>query len=348
MSLDLAVTDVPASPIGETAVAPTGQSRVRIPNFQWTSMANVVITEESAPSVVLARRMVTDLIQLTKPRIVVMVLVTTLAAGIIAGGSWLTGNDTLWLILGTAMVAASAGAANQVWEREVDRLMPRTALRPLADGRMSVLTGSLFTIALLIAGCVVLNQQFGSVPAMVGIVTWFLYVIIYTPLKVRTAWNTTIGAIAGALPVLIGYTAAGGSLWDVRGWLLVGILVAWQYPHFMAIAWMYRRQYAEAGFQMMTTVQPSGQSAGFQSVHGSLATIVCGGLLCWLVPADSSPSPVYGILGTLLVVSVTWPMLKASMRFAKDRNDVHARRLLRSSLLVLPLVLLIVTLRVFC
>ena len=134
----------------------------------------------------------------------------------------------------------------------------------------------------------------------------------------------------------------GGTLTDWTGWLLVGVLVAWQYPHFMAIAWMYRRQYAEAGFQMTTTVDPTGRSAGWQSIFGSVALIICSIALCCL------PGGLIGsVVATVAACLACLPMLRASLRFAADPTDVLARKLLRSSLLVLPAVLAIVTLRVF-
>jgi protoheme IX farnesyltransferase len=161
-------------------------------------------------------------------------------------------------------------------------------------------------------------------------------------MKTRTSFNTTVGAIAGALPVLIGYTACGGQISDATGWLLVGVLVAWQYPHFMAIAWMYRRQYEEAGFKMSTTVEPTGLSAGIQAVVGCVVLLACGIALCFFAGQS-----VMAWVGSALVVVAVYPMMKASIVFVGDRNDQKARKLLLSSLLVLPAVLLIVTLRVF-
>jgi protoheme IX farnesyltransferase len=283
-----------------------------------------------------------DFVQLTKPRIVVMILITTSATAMVGAGGVVAASQLLWLLVATGAVAASAGAANQVWERVIDRRMTRTASRPLPAGRMRTMPATVFTAVLGIAGTAMLAFMFGPVPALVGVLTWWLYVFAYTPMKTRTAWNTTVGAVAGALPVLIGYTAMGGWLGDWAGWLLVGVLVAWQYPHFMAIAWLYRRQYAEAGFCMTTTVEPTGRSAGLQSVAGSLALIGCGVALCCL------PG---GRLGALVavaaVVGCAMPMLRASIRFAVLPGDAMARKLLRSSLLVLPAVLAIVTLRVF-
>ena len=297
------------------------------------------IATEQSPAITTALR---DFVQLTKPRIVVMILVTTIATAFIGASALISGVQMFWLLVGTALVAASAGAANQVWERNIDARMTRTAKRPLPSHRLGTTSAAIYTLMLGVIGTAILAGIFGAAPAAFGLATWLLYVLVYTPMKTRTSWNTTVGAVAGALPVLIGYTATGGSLFAATPWLLVGVMVAWQYPHFMAIAWMYRRQYAEAGFHMTTTVEPTGRSAGRQSILGSIAVIGCGvalsvGFAGWLS----------GLVGSIAVVAATYPMLRASLRFASNPDDITARKLLRSSLLVLPIVLLIVTLRVF-
>ncbi len=341
MSIDLALADARTATPSVTAMA--SPKRTHSSGEQTAAVASRpdLIVDQIQPQAGTGRTFA-DFIQLTKPRIVVMVLVTTVASSIIATGSLVGGMQLLWLLLGTAMVAGSAGAANQVWERRIDCHMPRTAIRPLPGNRMKVATATVFTAIIGCAGVGLLTVQLNAAAAIVGIATWLLYVLVYTPLKTRTAWNTTVGAIAGALPILIGYTATGGSLAESTGWLLVGVLVAWQYPHFMAIAWMYRHQYAAAGFRMTTTEEPTGRSAAIQSIAGSIALIACGVLLCvsteqWLASALSS----------VAVLAVVFPMLRASIGFWLKRDDAQARRLLRSSLLVLPAVLLIVTLRVF-
>jgi protoheme IX farnesyltransferase len=283
-----------------------------------------------------------DFLELTKPRIVTMILVTTIATSAMGAGGGVAFGTLLLLLLATGMVAGSAGAANQIWERVIDCNMSRTANRPLPAGRIHWLSAAAFTTVLGIGGTILLATQFGIQPALAGFATWVLYVLIYTPMKTRTAWNTTVGAIAGALPVLIGYTATGGDWTDATGWLLIGVLVAWQYPHFMSIAWMYRRQYGEAGFVMTTTIEPTGRSAGWQAIIGSLALIACGIALAWL-PGGTIPAT----MATLGVFAACYPMLRASLRFAKQADDKNARKLLRSSLLVLPILLLIVTIRVF-
>ena len=283
-----------------------------------------------------------DYLQLTKPRIVVMILVTTWATAMIGASGFIPVGSLVWLLVGTAAVAGSAGAANQVWERVIDRRMTRTANRPIPSGRLSTGPAVLFTAFLGLAGTSALAAHFGVVPAAVGVATWLLYVFVYTPMKIRTAWNTTVGAVAGAIPVLIGYTATGGALTDWTGWLLVGVLVAWQYPHFMSIAWIYRRQYGEAGFKMTTTEEPTGRSAGLQSIFGSAVLIGLGVTLCCMSAGLSG-----AIIGSLAVTAAACPMLIASVRFARCPDDATARKLLRSSLLVLPAVLAVVTLRLF-
>ena len=289
-----------------------------------------------------------DFVELTKPRIVTMILVTTVASAWIAMASKslvvLSAMQWLMLLIGTGLVAGSAGAANQVWERVIDTLMPRTASRPIASGRMPLWVGVAFMTATGLVGTALLAWSFGAMPATFGAATWLLYVLVYTPMKTRTAWNTTVGAIAGALPVFIGYTAAGGTTNDLAGWMLFGVLAAWQYPHFMAIAWLYRRQYGEAGFQMTTTVEPTGHNAAWQSILGTIALAACGITLC-LAPTGQWWFSVAGIVTSILVIVACAPLLKASLRFRSQPDDVRARKMLRWSLVVLPAVLLVMTLR---
>lgn len=335
MAIDILTLDAIELAEQERAVVDGGEVSIEFTTPPPTSTV-VASRAKVAPS------WFSDCVQLTKPRIVVMILVTTIATALIGAQGLVPASQLLWLLLGTGLVAASAGAANQVWERDIDRRMTRTARRPLPSARMTTSHAVVFTVLLGLAGTGILYAKFTMLPAAVGLATWLLYVLVYTPMKTRTAWNTTVGAIAGAIPMLIGYTATGGSLVDVTGWLLVGILVAWQYPHFMAIAWIYRRQYAEAGFCMSTTVDPTGRSAAWQSIAGSIALIGCAAGLCW-IPAGWQAA----LIATAAVMCCGWPMLRASIQFAYNPGDTSARRLLRKSLLVLPAILLIVTLRLF-
>jgi len=289
-----------------------------------------------------------DVIELTKPRIVTMILVTTLASAWIAIAGPAGVGLSLWqwvvLLIGTGLVAGSAGAANQVWERVIDTQMPRTASRPMASRRMSLGMGVGLTGTAGLVGTALLAWQFGPLPAIVGASTWGLYVLVYTPMKIRTYWNTTVGAIAGALPVFMGYTAAGGAMTDLAGWTLFGVLACWQYPHFMAIAWLYRRQYGEAGFQMTTTVEPTGRSAAWQSIVGTIALAACGVVACF-APAGTWIFSPASCLTSVLVLAACWPLLRAATRFEAARDDLTARKMLRWSLVVLPAVLLVMTLR---
>jgi heme o synthase len=297
------------------------------------------VDSPATPETVSSRTLLADLLELTKPRIVMMILVTASVAAVIAGGTlspWLF----LHLLIGVALVAGSAGAMNQIWEYRIDGQMERTRRRPLPAGRLGLPSALAFASALGVVGLLYLTIAFGPVPALLALATWVLYVPIYTPLKVRSEWNTTVGAVSGALPVMIGYTAAGGLLSDVSGWLLVGVLVAWQYPHFMAIAWLFRRQYAEAGFQMTTTVEPTGRRAGWQSVIGMVVLMLC---LISLAVILTPSSLLASIVLSVIVLAVTYPMTAAAVRFASRRDDLTARRLLRASLLQLPASLLLLT-----
>jgi heme o synthase len=293
------------------------------------------LVSAAAPPAVLA-----DLLQLTKPRIVTMILVTAIVAALVAAGPAVSPLLLLHLVIGLALVAGSAGAMNQVWEWRIDGQMERTRRRPLPAGRVGLPLAIGFAIAIGVVGTVYLVVTVGLTPALLAMATWILYVPIYTPLKVRSEWNTTVGALSGALPVMIGYTAAGGRLSDPSGWLLVGVLVAWQYPHFMAIAWLFRRQYGEAGFQMTTTIEPTGRRAGWQSVLGMAALAAC---LVALAVILTPASLVGSVVLSLLVLAVTYPMAAAAIRFALRRDDLTARRLLRASLLQLPASLLLLT-----
>ncbi len=287
------------------------------------------------------RSLFADLIQLTKPRILTMVLVTTVIAGLIAAGGIMPATLWLHLIIGVGLVAGSAGAMNQVWEQRVDQLMARTRQRPLAAGRIGFTAGLLYASLLGLSGSLYLWSFTGAIPALVAVATWVTYVPIYTPLKQLSEWNTTVGAISGALPMLIGYTAAGGTLYDPVGWLLVAVLVAWQYPHFMAIAWRCRHEYAAAGFQMTTTVEPTGKRAGRQSVGGMLFLNVCLLALvgCLVGPAIGPAT----IVVSLVMLAVTYPMTRAAFRFAQSPDDGTARKLLRTSIVQLPTSLFLLT-----
>ncbi len=297
---------------------------------------------ELAPTVVEAptwRQFAADLIELTKPRIVLMILITTGVAAIVGAQGAVAWSLALHLLLGTALVAASAGVLNQYLEREVDRRMTRTARRPLPAGRMRPGFALAYGLTIGLVGTLYLGWQVSWVTAALGVVTWFSYLVLYTPLKQRTSFNTTVGAVAGALPMLMGYTGGGGELTDAAGWLLLGVLVAWQYPHFMAIAWLYRKQYGEAGFQMTPVTDPSGVSAGWQSIVGAIVLPV------FLIALVSSNT--YWPVWSIGICLVSWGLIQGAWGFSREPNEQTARRMLRASLSQLPLAMLMLVLATF-
>ncbi|MFM8537415.1 MAG: protoheme IX farnesyltransferase [Planctomycetaceae bacterium] len=277
---------------------------------------------------------VRDLNLLVRPRIAVMVLATVVAA------AWLTqgvaGDPLLMagLLVGTALVAASSSVANQVLERGTDRLMDRTRHRPVAAGRLGVTTATAAAAVTLAAGTWLVVMTAGWPAASAAVLTWVVYICAYTPLKRVTPLNTAVGAVAGALPVAIGWLAADGparfAAGDSRSALAVAalatVLYLWQFPHFMAIAWLYRRQYAAAGLRMLTVVDDTGLRAAGQSLAASLAFVPAS-----LVLAVPSGSVRFFLSAALL--SITYAL--ATMRFAVRRDTASARLLLLASLVVL-------------
>jgi len=270
--------------------------------------------------------------QLVRPRIALMVLATVWAAAwITAGADRLPAGTIGWLLVGTALVAASSSIANQIVERDTDRLMPRTARRPIASGRLGVESAAAATAVLLAAGLAIQTRACGWPPAAAAFATWLLYVVVYTPLKRRTPLNTAVGAVAGALPVAIGWLAADGperlSAGDVAGTLAVAalatVLYLWQFPHFMAIAWLYRRQYAAAGLRMLTVDDPSGLRAAAQSLAAALAMIPVSLVLA--VPSGS-----VRLFLAAAIAAVAYAV--ATVGFAIRRDDASARILLFTSL----------------
>jgi protoheme IX farnesyltransferase len=269
-----------------------------------------------------------DFVMLTKPRLNMLVLITTVVAFWLGAGVDLDAATLLHTILGTALVAGGASALNQVWERRTDKLMRRTRRRPLPDLRLQPAEAAWFGIALTVAGCLWL--WFGANPLASGValLTMISYVLCYTPLKLRTSLSTIVGAVPGALPAVIGWAAATNTL-SVEGWVLFAIVFMWQMPHFLAIAWMYRDDYAQAGIPLLPVIEPDGRSTGRQAVLYSVALVPIT-LLPTLVDL-SGPHYLAGaiVLGAILV----W----LSVEFAATRTIVAARRLFFASILYLPL-----------
>jgi protoheme IX farnesyltransferase len=270
-----------------------------------------------------------DYVELTKPRITWLILMST-AVGYFFGhhGAW-----SLWpilhTILGTALIASGTAALNQWYEREADRKMRRTADRPIPSGRLSAGRALVFGILLSVGGFAELAFGLNWLSAFLGLFTLLSYLFLYTPLKQRTPLSTLVGAFPGAMPPIIGYAAASGIL-DAQAWTLFAILFLWQFPHFLAIAWMYREDYERAGIRMLPVVQPSGEATARQIVLYSLA----------LIPVSMAPS-LLGMSGKIYFFGALalglW-YLYSGVRVALDRTILRARAVLLVSVIYLPLI----------
>jgi protoheme IX farnesyltransferase len=270
-----------------------------------------------------------DYLELTKPRITWLILMST-AVGYFFGrhGGWdlLQAAHT---VLGTALIASGTAALNQWYEREADRKMRRTADRPIPSGRLSADRALVFGILLSLAGFAELGFGANWLAAFCGLFTLLSYLFLYTPLKQRTPLSTLVGAFPGAMPPIIGYAAASGVL-DAQAWTLFAILFLWQFPHFLAIAWMYREDYERAGIVMLPVVQPSGEGTARQIVLYSLA----------LIPVSMAPS-LLGMSGKFYLFGALalglW-YLYSGVRVAFDRTILRARSVLLVSVIYLPLI----------
>jgi len=269
-----------------------------------------------------------DFITLMKPRLNFLVLLTVAAAYSLGAGPGSTLIDFVHTLLGTFLVAGGAAALNQVWERRTDRLMRRTQNRPMADMRMTVAQGLTFGLLLSIAGAAELAYFINPLSAIVALLTTASYIFFYTPLKLRTSLSTLAGALPGALPAVIGWAAATNTL-SIEGWVLFGIVFMWQMPHFLAIAWLYRDEYARAGMPLLPVIEPDGRSTGRQAVLYTAA----------LIPLSMMPMGVGLATGRYLVGAMTLGALLMflSMEFSAKRDRATARRLFFGSILYLPI-----------
>ena len=273
---------------------------------------------------------VADFISLTKPRLNMLVLITTLAGLYLASPTGVDGALLAHTLVGTALVAGGAAALNQVWERRTDALMRRTSARPLPGGRLTTAEGMWFGVLLSVVGLAQLALAVNMTAAVVAGATLISYVLVYTPLKPRTSLATLVGAIPGALPPVIGWSAATGLI-SLPALVLFGIVFFWQMPHFLAIAWMYREDYAHAGIPLLPVLEPDGRRTGQQ------ALIYTAGL--WpvsLLPAVIGLAGVpYMIVATVLGLLFVW----LALRFARERSMANARTLFLFSITYLPLLL---------
>jgi protoheme IX farnesyltransferase len=267
---------------------------------------------------------------LVKARLTLLVLLTTAVGYYMGEPGALNGLRMFHTLLGTGLVAAGAAALNQLLEREYDAKMRRTASRPLPAGRLSPSTVAIFGGVCSVAGLIYLATAVNLLTSVLGAVTSISYLFIYTPLK-RVSWiNTLVGAIPGALPPLMGWTAARNEL-SGEGWTLFAILAFWQIPHFMAIAWLYREEYAKAGFVMLPNVDADGSRTGYHAVGNTVALLIAS--LCpFLLRLNGE---LYLWAAVLLGVGYCW----CAVRFARQLTARRARQLFLASIIYLPLLL---------
>ena len=269
-------------------------------------------------------------IALTKPDVSLLVLMTT-GAGFYMGARgpmpWL---HMLHVIFGTMMIAAGTAALNHYIERESDRFMRRTASRPLPAGQLSPAEALRFGLALALAGAVDLYYSAGSIACLLGVFTSLSYLLAYTPLKKRTVWATFIGAIPGAIPPMIGWTAATGEL-GTGAWLLFAIVFLWQFPHFHAISWMYREDYARAGILMLPVVDKDGTRT-FRQIVLYAASLVAVSLL----PAIMGFAGMLYFFGALVTCT---GLVQVCLWAASAKTNTRAKWLVHATVLHIPILL---------
>jgi protoheme IX farnesyltransferase len=280
----------------------------------------------TTPALTLARPAAADYAELCKPRITATVMLTTLVGFVVAsvGAVNLAGLGAA--LVGTGLVAAGASALNMLLERETDARMLRTRMRPLPAGRLRPAEALAFGGALTVTGLAVLLWKSGSTAAFVAFLTWASYLFLYTPLKTRTSLSTIVGALPGALPPVIGWAAARGGV-EPGAYVLFAILFLWQIPHFLAIAWIYRDDYARGGLPMLPVLDPEGRLTGRQVVANSLAL----GLVSLAPVVAGLAGGVYLAGASLLGAG----LLAVAIRMAVARNAAAARTLFASSILYL-------------
>jgi protoheme IX farnesyltransferase len=269
-----------------------------------------------------------DLAALAKVRLNALVVATTAGGYFMASPARVDFAALVATCIGTALVAGAAAAINQVYERDLDRLMLRTLRRPVAEGRMSSSEGLVIAGILALAGLLALSLVVAPAAAILAVVTLATYILIYTPLKRRTSLATIVGAVPGALPPLIGWVAAGGSLADVRAWSLVLLMFVWQLPHFLAIAWLYRDDYARANMPMLPVIDRDGSLTAVQATLWA-ATLVPVSMLPFLLGLTTA---VYAIAALVLGLA----FLATAARFLLARTDARARWMFFASITYLP------------
>jgi protoheme IX farnesyltransferase len=272
-----------------------------------------------------------DFAELVKARLTALVLLTTAVGFYLGRRGPIDYPSLLHVFFGTAAAAAGAAALNQWWEWQLDALMQRTKSRPVPAGRMQPATAFIVGALLSVAGIVYLAAACNGLAATLAAITVAIYIFAYTPLKRVSTFNTLVGAVPGALPPVIGWAAARGQL-DAGAWSLFAIVFLWQLPHFFAIAWMYRDDYARAGFHMIASDDPTGERSASQSVFFCILLLVLAGLPGFVGVVNFLYVPIELALGGLFVA--------VAMRFLRTRARTDARLLFIASIVYLPLLLI--------
>ena len=287
------------------------------------------LSPSTASNVPGVRGRVADYVSLAKPRLNSLVLVTTGLGYLLAARS-VDLKILLQTLLGTALVAGGAAALNQVWERESDARMRRTASRPIPSGRLEVSSALAFGFLLSAGGLLELSLAVNRLAAALAAASLVTYLLVYTPLKRLTSLSTVAGAIPGAIPPMIGWAAASGTL-DPAAGVLFAILFFWQMPHFLAIAWLYREDYGRAGFPMLPVIEPDGASTGRQAALYAVT----------LVPVSLALSGLHAAGGVYFVGALLCGIVFAgcAISFAIRRSTARARTLFFASIIYLPVLL---------
>ena len=300
--------------------------KVEFTKIEWVE-AEVKLEKQKAKSTF------SIFLELSKLNILSLVLVSTFLGYYLGNngiGSWSLLGFTL---LGTAMTSAGAGALNHYLERKPDQLMTRTKNRPLAIGSVSPISVIIYGVLMVVLGSLLLLIKVNMLTGFLSLLTAFLYIAIYTPLKRITWLNTSVGSIPGAMPIIGGWTAATGEI-GTMAWILFGIMYLWQHPHFYAIAWMCKDDYAAADFKMLPVIEPDGTRTMRQIFWHLLL----------MIPVSLLPV-VEGSLGTIYLIGVTiisCAFFISAIPLAKDRSDKSALLLLKASVFYLPVLLIII------
>lgn len=287
---------------------------------------STVIADSSSES----RFLIHEFWELTKPRLSLLSVITAIV-GYLAALPQGASTTLVSLVFGTCLAAGGAAVLNQWMEWEADARMVRTRQRPIPAGEITPEAALLYGLILCVAGSLILWTCVNRVSALLAIFTQVSYLLAYTPLKKRTPWCTQIGAIPGAMPPLIGWAAAEGNI-STLGWILFAILLFWQIPHFMAIAWTFREDYATAGFTIFSVVDPSGKRISRQSFICTLLLIACS-----LLPAAFGYTSIFYML--VAVPAGAWILYHAGFFLLAGKRDKFARSLFFVSIAYLPILL---------